>query len=195
MPKMQRFPVYYTGSGEFKADGRPSGMKGAVARVDISLNNRPHEIIAVRLRNSYPRFPTPTYLEGQLYEEGAPVDPVPAVWSAGLCCLLDALDDEQLVEVELAQQNVVIKEIHQRELCGANGVHWHPWPCSYPFRGGNNMKFRVKRIQDYPYSTPDKPLDTVIKPTLYVAILGWMFVSDEMPPAGPPSTDFDVDRG
>jgi hypothetical protein len=201
--KMQRFPVYYTGAGEFKLDEKPSGRRGAVARVDISLNNRPHEIVAIRLRNSYARFPTPTFLYQPPPTEEDPdelPDPVPSGWGAGgapgdpipanVCCLLDALDDEQLIEVELAQQNVVIKDIHQRELCGANGIHWHPFPCTYPFRGGNNLRIRARRLQDYPHSSPDDPELTIIKPTLYVAVLGWMFVSDEMPPSGPPSTDF-----
>jgi hypothetical protein len=188
--KMQRFPVYYTGAAEFKADGKPSGMRGAVARVEINLNNRPHQVVGIRLRNSYPRFPTPTWLEGQLYDS-APVDPVAKVWGGGLCCLLEALDDEQLIEIELAQQNMIVRDVHQRELCGADGKHWHPFPCTYPFRGGNNLKIRAQRIQDYPHSTPDDPLLTVVKPTLYVAVLAWMFVSDEMAAKGPPSTGFE----
>jgi hypothetical protein len=205
--KLQRFPVYYTGSGEFKQDGDPSGLRGAVARVEINLNNRPHQVVGIRLRNTYPRFPTPTFLWQPPPTDAEPdvlPDPLPSGWgnvlsptlpsASPVCCLLEALDDEQLIELELAQQNVIVRDIHQRELCGADGIHWHPFPCTYPFRGGNNLRIRAQRLQDYPHSTPGDPLVSVIKPVLHVAVLAWMFVSDEMAAKGPPSTDFDVQR-
>lgn len=189
----QKFPVYYDGVGEFKNEGgEPDGRRGSIARIQIPINNRPHEVVGVRIRNSYPRFPTPVS-EGQepIDEQGEDPVIVANAWNdgGGLCCLLQDLDDEQTVEIELAQQNVIVRGIHQRTLCGANGIHWHPFPCSYPFRGGNNMSIRIRRLQDYPFDPLD-PLGTVIKPTAYVTVLGWMFVTDELPAGGPPSTDF-----
>jgi hypothetical protein len=192
--KTQKFPVYYSGVSEFKLDGKASGLRGAVATVEIGLNNRPHEIVGVRIRNSYARFPTPTIqIQDPAPGEGDPLPaPVNANWAAinDGCCLLEDLDDEQTVQIDLAQQNVIIRNMHQRELCGKNGIHWHPFPCSYPFRGGNNMFVQLTRLQSYPFTDNPSPQETVIKPTAFVTVFGWMYVSDELPPGGPPSTDF-----
>ena len=172
--KMQKFPIYYPGAGEFQdADGNPSGAAGSEATVEIGLNNRPHEIVGVRIVNVYERVvPVPEIDTGD----------VELPQNVETCCLLGDLDDDQTVQIDLAQQNVIVRAIHQRTLCGKQGIHWHPFPCSYPFRGGNNMFVRLRRLTSYP---------AAVLPKVRVTVIGWMYVSDELPPGSPPSTDFD----
>jgi hypothetical protein len=163
--RMQKFPIYYPGNAQFQdQDGQPSGLIGAQAIVEIGLNNRPHEIIGIRVQNVY------------ALPAERPQDP-------DLCCLLDRLDGEQLVSLDLAQQNVIVESMLQTTLTGKNGIHWHPFACSYPFRGGNNLRLTFRRLTSYP---PE------FFPVVHVTAVGWVWVSDELPAGAPPSTGFDV---
>lgn len=187
----QRFPIYYEGVGEFKdADGDPSGAVGAVADVPISINNRPHELVGVRVVNVYEQLPLFETIEIIVQTDPLVIErKVQGVAGLGLpledlCCHLQRLDGDQSLRVELAQQNVVVRDLHQRTMTGRDGVHWHPFACSYPFRGGNNVVCRLVRLTSYP---------EIITPTVHVTLVGWIWVSDEgvepQPPA-PPSTGF-----
>lgn len=194
--KHQRFPIYYEGVGQFKdADGDPSGAVGSVALVEIGLNNRPHELVGVRVTNVYELLPLFETIEFAIPGVTPPTIKREVQGVAGLglpledlCCHLQRLDDEQLMRIELAQQNVVVRDLHQKTMTGRAGVHWHPFPCSYPFRGGNNVDLRFVRLTSYP---------EIIAPVVHVTVLGWVWVSDEgvepQPPA-PGSTGFPVTR-
>ena len=127
--------------------------------------------------NVYERLPVPCIPVGEPPPDRAQC-PIPLV---DVCCLLEQMDGDQDISLQLAQQNVIINPMSQVTLTGKGGVHWHPFPCSYPVRGGNNMQIRIVRTSSYPVE---------VLPTAKVAVLGWMYVSDELPPGSPPSTDF-----
>ena len=160
----ERFPIKYSGSGEFNLDGVPSGAAGAVATMAIGLNNRPTEITGIRVTNSY-----------EITEAMLEVHPD---WLA-------RIDEEQILEVNLAQQNVVVRAQHQRVFQGAKGIHYHNFSCPYPFRGGNNIIIRIRRLHPYPAFEQVTPV-----PVAYVDVEGWTWVTDELPPGQPPSTDY-----
>ncbi len=205
--KMQRFPIYYEGVGEFKdSNGVPSGARGAEALVEIGLNNRPHELVGVRVVNVYDTVSLFEQIEFPIPGVDPPVIERKNIPVAGFnlpvgdaCCLLERLDGDQLMNVELAQQNVVVRDLHQKTMTGRAGVHWHPFPCAYPFRGGNNVDLRFRRLTAYPINaagqTPEE--QNIIVPVVHVTVLGWVWVSDEgvePQPPGPPSTGFPQTR-
>jgi hypothetical protein len=163
----QRFPIMYPGSALFvDADSEPSGAAGAIAHVPITLNTRPHEITGFRVRNLYEVPPSLQDEDGMAY--------------------LRYLDDAQDIRTDLAQQNVIVRPADQRLIVGAGGVHWHPFECPYPFRGGNNIVFDVTRTLSYP-STQEEPLTNIV---CKVLVVGWAYMDDETAPGSPPSTDF-----
>jgi len=170
----ERFPIIYPGSAQFIKDDGPSGDRGAVAHVEISINNRPHEITGFRWRNVYE---VPNELRDQ---DGI-------AW-------LRFIDGLQTVRTDLAQQNVIVRPTLAPLVTGEQGIHWHPFECPYPFRGGNNISFDF--VRQVPYLAtqldPAIPIDQIV---VEVALVGWAYVSDEFPPAGPPSTGFPVNPG
>jgi len=171
----QRFPIMYPGSAQFiGSDGQPSGARGAVAHVEITINNRPHEITGFRIANQYL---VPNELRN----------------SNGLDWLR-WIDPQQDVRTDLAQQNVIVRPAQQDLIVGRDGIHWHPWECPYPFRGGNNIVLDV--VRQIPYSaTQLSPQIDINEITCKVVVVGWAYVTDEFPPAGPPSTGFPVSTG
>lgn len=186
--------------GEFKSNRLPSGARGAEAVVDIGLNNRPHELVGVRVTNVYEI----TDLFEQILIPIPNTDPIvnerKNIPIAGFnlpegdaCCFLERLDGDQLMSLELAQQNVIVRDLHQKTMTGRAGVHWHPFPCAYPFRGGNNITCRFRRLTSYPINAAAAEEDqAIIVPVVHVTVLGWVWVSDSEAEQwkGPPSTGF-----
>jgi len=169
----QRFPVVYPAQAQFKVGGNESADANAVAKLQFSLNNNPHEITGLRLTNTYdipPEFLSLAIPDGPDY--------------------LTRLDMEQTITMRMAQQNVVLSDTHQKLVTGADGIHWHPFELPYPFRGGNNVTVDVKRITAYTLPGSD-PLITIDAVTVYAALVGWMYVGP-MVESGPPSTGFDA---
>lgn len=202
--KMQRFPIYYEGVAQFKnADGEPSGAAGSEALVEIGLNNRPHEIVGVRVVNVYEvadlyeqiEYPVPGVDPPVTTRESIPVAGF-NLPSGDACCFLERLDGDQLMTLQLAQQNVIVRNLHQRTMTGKAGVHWHPFACAYPFRGGNNIDLTFRRLTSYPAPVNAQD-ELLLAPSVFVTVLGWVWVSDEgvepQPPA-PPSTGFPQTR-
>lgn len=148
----QRIPVLFPGSGRFQdSDGNPSGAKGAVATVTISINLRPQWLTEIRVSNIYD---VPTR------EAGVPLYDLP---------YLDRLDEEQTMTTELTQSNIIVRAAVQTHVTGRRGFHWHPLPCPYPWGGGNNITLQFTRLTAYPPN---------IFPTCHVSLMGIMLVKD-----------------
>lgn len=168
----EEFPLYYPGSEAFKLDTAPSGARGAVAEVLITVNNYPQIFYGVRIRNAY-EIPKATLLD----------DPA-------ILAQLKEYDGEQMVRIDLAQQNVTARPIHQDTLTGKGGTNWHPFPVPYLFRGGNETRFSFTRLVGYP-PVLDGEEEVEIIPTVYVTLVAGVLVSDIFPAAGAPSTRAD----
>jgi len=175
LSNFQRFPVIYGASAQFKNGSNESAGVGAVAKLQFALNNNPHEITGLRIRNSY--------VQPAEFYQGNPLG-------------LARIDLEQTVTMRMAQQNIVIDEVAQSLITGGNDAsggtpHWHPFELPYPFRGGNNVTVDVTRIAGYDLPGSD-PLVTIDAVTVYAAIVGWMYVGPGGVLAGPPSTGFNA---
>lgn len=159
----QRFPIIYPASAEFRLDQDASGARGASATLTFTINTRPHMLTGLRLQNIYD---VPERIQ----------------LSQPLLTYLDRLDGEQDIQTDLAQQNIVVRPTLQRLVTGRGGVHWHPFECPYPFRGGNNITVVASRLTSYP--------DDIESITLKGALVGWAYIEGDQPPPGPPSTGF-----
>lgn len=164
----QRFPIIYPGSAEFRVEDGPGAVRGATATITITINTRPHMLTGIRLCNVY-----------EVPEELRDVSSL--AW-------LNRLDQEQDLSTQLAQQNVVVRPTMQSLVTGGGGgigaatVHWHPFECPYPFRGGNNITLSLSRLTSYP--------DEIKSVTVKAALVGWAYIDGPLPPPGPPSTGF-----
>lgn len=164
---MQEFPLVYSTSQQFVADGAPSGARNATATAPITLANAPHLLIGIRLWNVY-TTPGADATE-QLTRQGL-------IKAAGI-------DDEQVVRITIAQQNITVGSVLQPLLVGARGVNWHPFPIPFGFRGNNQLLIEVRRETPYPIFGTDRVL-----PTVHIALVTTQFVSDFAPATAPGST-------
>ena len=152
----QGFPLYYSTSAPLLLDGEPSGAAGARAELVRELNNFPHIFYGVRLRNVYP---------------------LPKVDLADEFRAVKLLDADQVVEVNLAQQNITAQATPQDQLvggipsdAGGGAVHWHPFPHPYLMAGGNEIRIVVTRLTSYPNLDDDNPVLPVVRATLVTAV-------------------------
>jgi hypothetical protein len=144
----EAFPLYYNAANPFLLNNQRSGAVNARARLSFELNNWPHVAFGLRITNVYP------------LPEGAD----------------DQLFDVQEISFVLAQQNVIADPIHQATLTGGqNGIHWHPFPKPYLFRGANQARMDVVRLTAYPQLGQEDILP-VCRATLVTAVL----VNDEL---------------
>jgi hypothetical protein len=167
LKRFQRFPVIYPAKAQFKLGTVEGAGSGAVAKLNFSLNNNPHEITGLRVYNTY-EIPEEFYSQEGL-------------------AFLNRIDSEQTLTMRMAQQNVVLEDTLQRLTQGEGGIHWHPFELPYPFRGGNSITVDVKRVTGYRLPGPDNV--TIDAVTVNAAIVGWMYVG-AMVESGPPSTGF-----
>jgi hypothetical protein len=181
--RAQTFPIYYAGESRFTTDGQPgsqaSGLVGSTANITITINTRPHGFTGLRIRNVYP-IPSAALAE--------PYDSYFPSWAD-----IKLLDSDQDVEVNLAEQNVVVKRADQGAMLGggATSYVWHPFACPYPFRGGNNINIIVKRTVSYPLIVgPDETPVQGIFPVCKVVLVGYAYVTGQQEEGGPPSTDW-----
>ncbi len=146
------FPVLYPASAPFlDANGAPSGARGAIARVTIEFNLRPNFLTSIRAMN--------VYEIGSAFEEKIP--------------FLDKLDGFQTMTTELTQSNIVVRETLQPLAMGRDGFVWHPLPCPYNWRGGNNITLLFRRLVAYP---------ALILPTVHVTLECLQLVNDRTGP-------------
>lgn len=136
----QTFPIYYPmGSKPFHdGSGNASGAVGATARLEKDLSNFAHMFMGLRIDNVYALPPGD---QGQ--------DPDPDVVQA-FRTYKEWLDAEQTVTINLAQQNVTADRLFQRQLTGAGGINWHPFPAPFPMAGANNITVEITRVTAYP---------------------------------------------
>lgn len=183
--KAQMFPIYYPAEAAFTVDGSsggtPSGLVGASATLTFTINTRPHGFLGVRLRNV---FPVPTFALATVAASYFPT------WRD-----LHALDVDQDMSFELAQQNVVVRSADQALVVGGPGIPgsyvWHPFACPYPFRGGNNVVVRVRRTTSYPLVTNAQEQDVEgVFPVLKGLLVGYTYVTADIEEGQPPSSDF-----
>ena len=185
--KAQTFPIYYPGEARFELDSStggktPSGAVGATATIIITINTRPHGFLGIRLRNVY------------AIPERA-LEPIAATYFPSWRDI-HALDGDQDVKMDLAQQNVTADRTDQNLLVGGpvasgGGVVWHPFACPYPFRGGNNVTIEVRRTTAYPLILPltDDPVEGIF-PVCKAVLVGYSYVTGDVEEGGPPSSGF-----
>lgn len=173
----QKFPIYYPAEAEFQADNGGAGVPGgAVATLTFSITTRPFALVGIRWRNLYEipqtgvEFVDP---DGQNAQRFYPPD---------LVDYFARLDNDQDLTVELAQQNIVIRPTNGQLVQGNDGIHYHPFPCPFPFRGGNNVTCTVRRRTAYPAE--------LLSATVQATLIGWQYVTDADPGGHPPSTGF-----
>lgn len=150
----QGFPLYYSLSAPFLIDGNPSGAVGALATMTRELNNFPHIFYGLRIRNVYP---------------------LPNIDLADEFRAVRMVDNDQVIQISLAQQNITAQQIEQSALVGGHagdngGVHWHPFPHPYLMAGGNNVEVEVTRLTGYPPLDDDNPVLPVCRATLVTAV-------------------------
>ncbi len=169
---VEEFPLYYEGHEQFKLDGLPSSARGATADVLIPINNYSHLMYGIRVVNSYD-LPAAFFSANPAFKQQM---------------LEGGVDSDQSVFIDLAQQNVIARPMHQRTLTGQAGRNWHPFPAPYPFRGGNNLHVVLRRLNPYPLVLDGDVLVQVF-PTVHVTLVCGVLVSDAFPASGAPSTN------
>lgn len=178
MTRPQLFPIYYPAEAEFLNDeGGAAASRGSVATLTFQITTRPFALVGVRLRNLYELPP-----EGITFERDGGEPPARTFYPPELIEYFKRIDADQDVSVELAQQNIVIRPANMALVQGEDGIHWHPFACAFPFRGGNNVVVRTRRRVAYP--------EAVGPVTLQGLLVGWQYVSDADPGGHPPSSGF-----
>jgi len=172
--KMQRFPVIYPAKAAFKTGGTENAQAGATAKLQFTLDNNPHEITGLRIRNVY-EIPDAYMQSPQLASSN----------------FLERKDGEQDLVMRMTQQNVVLDECNQVTVVGNDGIHWHPFELPYPFRGGNKITVDVNRVTGYRFVNGNGAEILINNVTVTAAIVGWMYVGPGGVLPGPPSTDFE----
>ncbi len=161
----EAFPLYYSDSQQFvDNDGNVSGTRGSRAAVTIDFNNNPHVMFGIRIVNT---FAVPNDLSPQDFYG------------------LKIWDQEQTIRLELAQQNVIAQPIPQHSFMGLAGIHWHPFPVPYLYRGGNQIRVEAVRLQDYPLIGSQ---NVAVLPTLFVTLVTATLRSDYRIASAPGST-------
>jgi hypothetical protein len=183
--KAQTFPIYYPAEAPFTLDGAaggtPSSLVGATATLTFQINTRPHGFLGVRIRNVFPIPTLPLTATNQLYFP---------TWRD-----LHALDCDQDMSLDLAQQNIIVRTADQGLICGGPGLGgsfvWHPFACPYPFRGGNVITIRLRRTTSYPLvqSGTLPPVEGFF-PTAKAVLVGYTYVTADIEEGQPPSSDF-----
>ncbi len=173
LSNFQRFPVVYPAKAQFKMGSDESAQAGATAKLQFSLNNNPHEITGLRIRNVY-EIPDGYMVSPQLAGSN----------------FLERKDGEQTLVVRMAQQNIVVDEANQVCVVGNDGIHWHPFELPYPFRGGNNVTVDVTRTTNYRFVDGNEDEIFINAVTVTAALVGWMYVGPGGVMSGPPSSDF-----
>lgn len=157
----QAFPLSYDADAVFEdGAGAASGLQGAGAVLTWNLNNFPHVAYRVSIVNTYALPDDPTADEVELFR-----------------FLKQYWDDEQTVQITLAQQNLTNRATHQATLQGRGGVHWHTFSKPYLFRGGNQIVANLTRLQSYPIVQQER-ITPSVRGTLVTAVLkkdvtGW----------------------
>lgn len=173
LSNMQRFPVIYPAKAQFKDSGVATAQAGATAKLQFSINNNPHEITGIRVRNVY-EIPDAYMQSPQLAASN----------------FLERKDGEQDLVVRMAQQNIVIDEANQVACLGNDGIHWHPFELPYPFRGGNNITVDVTRSTNYRFVNGAGAEILIEAVTVTAALVGWMYVGPGGVLPGPPSSEY-----
>lgn len=175
LSQLQRFPVVYPAKAQFKSGSNENAQAGATAKLQFSLNNNPHEITGLRVRNVY-EIPDEYLLAGFGPD-----------W-------LQRKDGEQDLVVRMAQQNIVVDEANQVSVLGNDGIHWHPFELPYPFRGGNTIIVNVTRTTNYRWvvlnAAGEKEEILIDSVTVSASLVGWMYVGPGGVLPGPPSSGF-----
>jgi len=174
LSNFQRFPVIYSAQAQFKVGSAESAAAGAVAKLQFAINNNPHEITGLRVKNVYD---IPAEFLALFRPDGMEY--------------LERLDQEQTLTMRMAQQNIVVDATLQPLVCGT-GPHWHPFELPYPFRGGNNVTLDVNRLTGYSIPAGDEPNVLIEAVTVQAALVGWMYVGPGGVLSGPPSTGFNA---
>lgn len=158
----EAFPFDYGVSAPFlNGQGQPSGVAGAVVELTREINNFPHVFYGVRIENVY-ELPDVDLIEP---------------WKAAR-----AVDFQQTVRVELAQQNVTAQPIVQSTLIGGHSgdgggvVHWHPFQRPYALAGGNEIRITVQRLTSYPLLSTDPEI--AVLPVCHVTIVTAVYRKD-----------------
>lgn len=163
------YPIYYPlESRPFMIGSVQSGASGASAKLSHSFNNYPHKVYGIRISNWY------EFVTG---DDGPPTAAEIAQWQA-----MRLIDDDQEVRLELSALSVFAQYVNQKQLCGAGGVHWHPFAAPYIVAGGNDFKIEVRRLVSYPVTVGA----TTILPYCSATLVCGLFA--EGPLSGEPPT-------
>ena len=151
----QNFPYYY-GAGANAFD--EEAIAGAEITIPFSLDNFPHMIEGIRVRNTW-----------QIPDE-------PTADELALATFVKRyVDDEQSLRIELTQQSIIAKAIAQPLVQGADGYVYHAFPKPFPMAGGNTINVVIRRLTSYPILG-----ETRINPRVDVAIVCTMLRADRM---------------
>lgn len=130
----QRIPIYYPADpASFRNGSSNSGAAGARAAVTFDIPNDPHLIYGVRLVVTCPLpFVEPTEAQLRLFQAA------------------QTIYDDNLIRIDISQLSMAAISIHQRALCGSDGVVWHPFPDPFPAAGGNKWTITATRLTSLP---------------------------------------------
>lgn len=138
----------------FQLNGAPSGAVGAIARLNVAMDNFPEFLLGIRVSNVYPLPPNLTETTMALYRS-----------------LKEFTDGEQTLSYKVSQQSVTTNLPLQLHITGrSDGQHWHSFPVPYPLAGANNIQIEMQRLTAYP-SWPGSDPVTPILPVCFVTLV------------------------
>ncbi len=150
---VQWFPIYEGSSAQFE-----NGDLGQAVDITFALDTFPAFWYGLRVVVSYElpaEFWRTNYGFKQLMNQGG----VPLDMST---------------KIELTQQNITrgSTTVHTATVTGANGVNWHPFTVPYPFRGGNNVILKFRRLSSFPELVDDQgEVIGKVAPTVHATLL------------------------
>lgn len=77
------------------------------------------------------------------------------------------IDDDQSIELSVGDALKVVNGVHQRLVCGKNGLLWSAFAVPLPLAGGRSFQITITRLTSYPSTINGTAIEPVAHVTLW----------------------------
>jgi hypothetical protein len=150
--QLQSLPIYHRlEPREFLVGSVRSGAEGATAKLSYSISDDAHILRGIRIANTY-----------NLPEQNSITTEQIDYWR-----LCREIDDDQSVELTIGDALKIVNGVHQRLVCGKDGVLWSAFPHPLPIAGSRSIQIVLTRLTSYPTAINGTAIEPVAHVTLW----------------------------
>jgi len=150
--QLQSLPIYpRLEPREFMISSTRSGAAGATAKLSFSMSDEQTILRGIRVANTYD-------LPNQEGITAAQIE----YWK-----LCREIDDDQSIELAIGDALKVVNGVHQRLVCGRDGLLWSAFAHPLPLAGGRSFQITITRLTSYPALINGTAIEPVAHVTLW----------------------------